>query len=104
LFLCDDLNHSFCLGSDLSLTAHSRGGAVTPLIPIIKSVTDNETVVNFLTVSGGALALYIGAASTSLSLHYTKRSNRLIKFDGSDRSSETGLYFGNIWFFGIMEV
>ena len=98
------LNHSFCLGSDLSLTAHSRGGAVTPLIPIIKSVSDNETVVNFLHVSGGALALYTGAASTSLSLQYTKRSNRLIKFDGSDRSSETGLYFGNIWFFGIMQV
>jgi hypothetical protein len=98
------LNHSFCLGSDIRLTPSSAGGTTTPYIPVLKSNTDNETVVNFMYVNAGALALYTGAETTNMAFHYTKNSNRLIKFDGSDRSSETKMYFGNIWFFGIMQV
>lgn len=98
------LSHSFCLGSDVQLTPHSGNGAVTPYIPTIKSLTDNGAVINFNYVNAGALATYTGAAVTNLSFQFTKNSNRLIKFDGSDRSSETSMYFGNIWFFGIMEL
>jgi hypothetical protein len=98
------LNHSFCLGSDIKLTPNSAGGTATPFIPVLKSNTDDEAVINFLHVNAGALALYTGAASTQLSFQFTKNSNRLIKFDGSDRSSEAKMYFGNIWFFGIMQV
>jgi len=98
------ITHSFCPGVDVRVMPHSGGGAVVPYLPVIKSVTDSTTVINFNYVNAGALDLYTGAESTSLSLHFTKNTNRLIKFDGSDRSSENSMFYGNIWFFGIMQV
>jgi len=98
-----ELSHSFCLGSDVSLTPSSTGGIV-PYIPSLKVVGDNTATVNFIYVNGGALDLYTGAETTSMSFNFNKNSNRLIKFDGSDRSSEARMYFGNIWFYGIMQL
>lgn len=96
-------SHSFCPGSDIKLTPSSTGGVV-PYIPSIKTISDSTVTLNFVYVNAGSLDLYTGAENTSMSIHFTKTSNKLIKFDGSDRSSETKMYFGNIWFFGIMQV
>jgi hypothetical protein len=100
-----ELTHSFCPGSDISLTPSSNSGVV-PYIPALKVNGDDTATVNFIHVNAAthALDLYTGAETTSMSFNFNKNSNRLIKFDGSDRSSETKMYFGNIWFFGIMEV
>lgn len=100
-----ELNHSFCLGEDVTLTACSTGGVV-PYIPSLKVVGNSNATVNFIYVNPTthALDLYTGAPNTSMSFRFNKNSNRQIKFDGSDRSSETSMFFGNIWFFGIMLV
>lgn len=99
------LSHSFCLGSDVSLTPSSTSGVI-PYIPSLKVISDSEATINFVHVNPSTheLDLYTGNPNTSLSFNFNKNSNRLIKFDGSDRSSEAKMYFGNIWFFGIMQV
>jgi|GEM_PF-1919303 len=101
-------SHSFCLGDAISIHPHSKGGvagseSVVPFIPVEKSVDDNTVTLNFNYVNAGALDLYTGGPVKNLSFRFTKNSNRLIKFDGSDRSSETKLFYGNIWFIVIMQ-
>jgi len=96
--------HTYCPGQNVSITWNTLNGTTFAYMPAIKTVTDNYTIANFIYMNAGAFDLYLGAVQAGMCLQFTKNYSGPMYFDGRDRSGEIGNGFGNIWFFGIMQV
>lgn len=95
--------HGFCKGRAISVMPDSASGTVgSPFIPLMKLPSDDNFILNFMDPVDGSF--YTGPLSTRMSFTVTKNYCGLIFFDGRDGSGSIGMQFGNIWFFGIMEV
>ena len=82
----------------------SGGGTVgQPYLPLMKSPLDDQFIINFTDVIDGSFVT-TSTEDTRMSFSVVKNFSGLIYFDGRDRSGEIGMQFGNIWFFGIMQV
>ena len=98
------VSHGFCPGQNANVTWNTLNGTSFTYQPVIKTVTDDYTIVNFIHINAGAYALYTGVAQAGMCLQFTKNYSGTMYFDGRDRSGEIGMQFGNIWYFGIMQV
>jgi hypothetical protein len=96
------LTHDTLKGKDISLTAWTNGGAVTPYLPVLRSISDTQTQVNFIDVTTGAF--YLGASPVAeMSFVLSKNYGSGILLDGSLGSDSYDLDKGNIWFYGIFQ-
>ncbi|HHZ68971.1 MAG TPA: hypothetical protein EYN54_01505 [Methylococcaceae bacterium] len=96
--------HSFCPGRAVICMPDSGGGTVgQPYLPLMKSPLDDQFIINFTDVIDGSFVT-TSTEDTRMSFSVVKNFSGLIYFDGRDRSGEIGMQFGNIWFFGIMQV
>lgn len=94
------VDHDWLGGADIQLTADTNGGAVTPWIPVIRSVSDTQFVMNFIDYTGA----FVSPADTSMSFRVSKQFSQGIRLDGVDNGATLDLDQGNIWFYGIFEV
>jgi hypothetical protein len=95
-----DIQHKYCPGSDIHLTPWNRAGAVTPLIPVLRSVATGNMLINFIDYAGAN----VGTPATGMALRVSKHYNEGILLDGTGGSDTLNLQDGNIWFFGIFQV
>lgn len=93
------IDHDWIAGSDITLTAYTANGAVLPYIPVIRSFTDTQIVMNFIDYAGA----FVTVADTSMSFVLTKNFSGGIDLDGTGNGDTLELNLGNIWFHGIMQ-
>jgi hypothetical protein len=99
------IKHTFCPDQNVQLSPNNVNGTITPYIPVVKSPTSAQCIVNFidtLATTEGAAFINTGTPSTRMALHFSKHYSGIFKFDGTDGSWQVPLHFGNVWFVGFM--
>ena len=94
------VTHERLDGADLSVTAFTDGGAVIPYQPVIRSISNTVSIINFVDAAGA----FVAVADTKMSLIFTKRYQGPISLDGTGNGVSLDLDLGNMWIYGIFGV
>lgn len=96
------ISHDWLGSSDVAVSGNSQGGVIIPFEPVIRTMADTFTALNF---KDGVNSLYAGAESTRISTVFRKTFKGGMFLDGGNGSANSyKLYNGNIWFYGIFEL
>jgi hypothetical protein len=95
------INHEYLPKVAVDLTAYSVGGTVVPYQPVLKTVGNTSTVINFVNQSTRSL---VTTADTNMAFMFKKNYRYDTPLDGSAGSHTIPLWSGNIWFYGVCRV
>lgn len=89
----------------ITISAYTNNGAQSPYMPALKTYSDTDHTVNFVSALGSTL--YTGAMGSGIAYGWTRSFSGVTPLDGTAGAAiENHLTSGssNIWFIGIFEV